>query len=56
LSIRVAVSLVLPFVTRLFEAAGLDADKASTVAEVLTEADLMGHTTHGLALAPRYLS
>lgn len=43
------------FTRRLFEAGGLDADKAGCVADVLIEADLMGHTTHGLALAPQYL-
>jgi L-lactate dehydrogenase len=43
------------FARDLFSAAGLDADKASTVATVLLEGDLMGHATHGLALAPRYL-
>jgi LDH2 family malate/lactate/ureidoglycolate dehydrogenase len=43
------------FAASLFEAAGLDEEKSATVAELLVEADLMGHTTHGLALAPRYL-
>ncbi|SEQ75171.1 L-lactate dehydrogenase [Faunimonas pinastri] len=39
----------------LFAAAGLEADKARAVARYLVEADLMGHTTHGLALAAWYL-
>jgi LDH2 family malate/lactate/ureidoglycolate dehydrogenase len=39
----------------LFKAAGLEPDKAHAVAEILVDADLMGHTTHGLALAPWYL-
>ncbi|MBB4315716.1 Ldh family oxidoreductase [Roseospira marina] len=39
----------------LFTAAGLEVDKAAAVAEYLVEADLMGHTTHGLALAGWYL-
>lgn len=39
----------------LFSAAGLEADKATAVATYLIEADLMGHTTHGLALAAWYL-
>jgi LDH2 family malate/lactate/ureidoglycolate dehydrogenase len=39
----------------MFRAAGCDADKASTMAEHLVEADLMGHTTHGLAQAGAYL-
>jgi len=43
------------FATALFEASGLNADKAGCVADVLIEADLMGHATHGLALAPQYL-
>lgn len=44
------------FAEALFGAAGLDADKAGTVARLLLEADLMGHTTHGLALAAPYLA
>lgn len=43
------------FATALFEAAGLDAEKAGTTAHYLVEADLMGHDTHGLAQAPGYL-
>jgi LDH2 family malate/lactate/ureidoglycolate dehydrogenase len=44
------------FATRLFEAAGLDAEKAAVTGELLVEADLMGHTTHGLQLAVPYLA
>ena len=39
----------------LFVEAGYEHDKAQVTAEVLIEADLMGHTTHGLALVPWYL-
>lgn len=39
----------------LFEKAGYERDKAHATAEVLIEADLMGHSTHGLALVPWYL-
>lgn len=35
--------------------AGLPQDRARTQAEILIEADLMGHTTHGLSLLPNYL-
>ena len=49
-----AVELVA-FATRLFEAAGCDGDKAPIVASLLVEADLLGHTTHGLHLAAPYL-
>ena len=34
---------------------GLQADKARTVADVLLEGDLLGHTTHGLQLLGPYL-
>lgn len=40
----------------IFAGAGLEPEKAAVVAELLVEADLMGHTTHGLSLAPWYLS
>jgi LDH2 family malate/lactate/ureidoglycolate dehydrogenase len=43
------------FATALFEKAGCEAEKASSMAEHLVEADLMGHTTHGLAQAGAYL-
>lgn len=41
--------------TTLLEKAGLVEERARIVAETLTEADLMGHSTHGLALLPPYL-
>src|SRR5262249_20292867 len=40
---------------RLFAAADCDGDKPATIAAGLVEADLLGHTTHGLALAAPYL-
>jgi L-lactate dehydrogenase len=43
------------YATRLLQAAGLADDRAGVVAEVLLEADLLGHTTHGLALLALYL-
>jgi LDH2 family malate/lactate/ureidoglycolate dehydrogenase len=43
------------FATSLFRNAGLDAQKAAVVGDLLLAADVMGHTTHGLALAARYL-
>lgn len=39
----------------LLVGAGLSRSRARTVAELLVEADLMGHTTHGLAQLPDYL-
>jgi LDH2 family malate/lactate/ureidoglycolate dehydrogenase len=44
------------FATELLTGAGLDADKAQTVARLLVAADAMGHTTHGLAQLADYLA
>ncbi len=44
------------FATALLDKAGMDHDKSAAVAEVLVEGDLMGHTTHGLALLAPYLA
>jgi L-lactate dehydrogenase len=46
---------LLAFATALLARAGLDDARARDVAEVLLEGDLLGHTTHGLDLLPRYL-
>jgi len=47
---------LLSFAQRLLEASDLAPDRAATIAEVLVEGDLLGHTTHGLALLPGYLN
>jgi L-lactate dehydrogenase len=47
---------LVAFATALFERAGLDPEEAGTVAEVLVEGDLLGHPTHGHALAAPYLA
>src|ERR1035437_2086680 len=47
---RYAAADLITFAAAMLAAAGLDADKATTTAEILVEGDLMGHTTHGLAL------
>jgi L-lactate dehydrogenase len=44
------------FAGELFVAAGMDADKAATVARLLVLTDMMGRRTHGLAMAPLYLA
>jgi L-lactate dehydrogenase len=44
------------FATSLLTRAGLEESKAVAVAEILVEGDLLGHTTHGLALLPQYLN
>lgn len=52
---RVSAARLTTFAADLLSAAGLDSDKSDVVAAVLVEADLLGHTTHGLALLPDYL-
>jgi len=34
----------------------MDSDKAHTTSEILVEADMMGHSTHGVRLLPNYVS
>ena len=53
---RFAPDTLVAYTEALFNAAGMDADKSAIVAPLLVEADLMGHTTHGLAQVPAYLS
>ena len=53
---RYSAQDILVYSTTLLEREGLAHDRASTVAEVLLEADLMGHTTHGLHLLAPYLA
>ena len=43
------------YAAALFAAAGCDGDKPGVIAAGLVEADLLGHTTHGLQLAAGYL-
>lgn len=54
--VRHAASALIDFARQLLERAGLEAEKARVVAEILVEGDLLGHTTHGLALLPAYLT
>ncbi len=53
---RHPASDLVAFATALLMRVGLDAEKAAAVAEILVEGDLLGHTTHGLALLPAYLA
>ena len=56
MSVRYRCGDLIDFAASLFAAAGMPADRARVVAELLVEADLMGHDTHGLNLAPGYLA
>lgn len=55
LAVRYEYSQLVEFATELGHKAGLPRDRAEVQAEVLLEADLMGHTTHGLNLLPGFL-
>ena len=54
-TVRYPVEALERFASDLLNAAGLPADKAGAVASILIDGDLMGHTTHGLALLAPYL-
>jgi LDH2 family malate/lactate/ureidoglycolate dehydrogenase len=53
---RYSVTALREFAAALLSRAGLEGDKPAAVAEILVEGDLLGHTTHGLALLPAYLT
>ena len=52
---RFAADKLVGYAAALLQAAGLAPARARTVAEILVEGDLFGHTTHGLQLLPGYL-
>jgi L-lactate dehydrogenase len=52
---RYAAASLVEFAVYLLLAAGMEEEKARVTAEVLVEGDLLGHTTHGLALLGAYL-
>ena len=52
---RQSASVLIELAARLLTAADLPAERARLIGGLLVEADLMGHTTHGLALLPGYL-
>ena len=53
---RHSAPALIAYATALLTRAGLDAEKSAVVAAILTEGDLLGHTTHGLALLAPYLA
>ena len=53
---RYAAAALHSMAESLLGEAGMSADKASDVATVLVEGDLLGHDTHGLALLAPYLA
>jgi LDH2 family malate/lactate/ureidoglycolate dehydrogenase len=55
-TLRYSAEALVAFGQALLEKAGLRDDIAHDVATILVEGDLLGHTTHGLALLPAYLA
>ena len=52
---RHSAAALQSFADALLRAEGMNAEHARDVAAVLVEGDLLGHTTHGLALLAAYL-
>jgi len=52
---RVPTAVLAAFVTRAFVAAGLPADDAQTLAQLMIAADLRGNDTHGVIRVPLYV-
>ena len=52
---RYEAAALVAFATALLTAARMPQDRAHDVADILVEADLLGHDTHGLQLLPTYL-
>ena len=56
MSSRYSAPSLIAYARALLRGAGLEQEKAETVAAILVEGDLMGHTTHGLQLLDPYLT
>jgi L-lactate dehydrogenase len=54
-STRFRATELVHFAETLLRRSGLAQERAHSVAEILVEGDLLGHTTHGLQLLPIYL-
>jgi LDH2 family malate/lactate/ureidoglycolate dehydrogenase len=54
-SARYGAAVLIQFAEALLVAARMPGDKAHDVADILVEADLLGHDTHGLQLLSTYL-
>ncbi len=52
---RYDAAALIGFAESLLTGAGMPRDRATDVAEILVEADLLGHDTHGLQLLPSYM-
>ena len=54
-TLRFSATDLVAFCETLYLARGMRSDIAATSARILVEADLLGHSTHGMALLPGYL-
>src|SRR5207248_2090281 len=52
---RYAAADLITFASHLMQKVGLSQERSRIMAEILVEADLMGHSTHGLQLLAAYL-
>ncbi len=52
---RYDAAALVQFASQLFQRTGWAEARAATVAEILVEGDLLGHTTHGMQRLARYL-
>jgi LDH2 family malate/lactate/ureidoglycolate dehydrogenase len=52
---RHAASDLVAFCEAMYRARGMQREIAATSARILVEADLLGHSTHGMALLPGYI-
>ena len=48
-------SQLMKFCSSVFLSLGMDKEKAIDTSEILIEADMMGHSTHGVRLLPLYI-
>ena len=48
-------SKLIKFCNSIFKKLGMDNEKAKDTSEILVEADMMGHSTHGVRLLPLYI-
>jgi LDH2 family malate/lactate/ureidoglycolate dehydrogenase len=53
---NISISAATDYANAIFCAAGMDAEKAKTVADLLVLTDCLGRRTHGLAMAVSYLN
>ncbi len=55
MTLRFAAPDLVAFTAAVLRGAGLDDDKAATVADALVEGDLLGYGSHGMQLLPPYV-